>query len=319
VPRAGAADKGSACAKTLASTAAGEAAFNADAAASVAPPIEAKPMDMHRTPRTPRRGPGAFASLPAALLAAALLAGCGGGIELGYYDDDFDHGGGHGSALDRAAGFYEGTDAAQRKVSVMVIETGRYYVLYGPAGSPQSSLIEGVILGDGTAGGSTFTSLSFADLNFTNQTAAGGALAATFSLQRYFDANIGYAGGATDSFAADYSFDYEQRPALATIAGSYAGQLAALSGVGDASLSIDVAGGLSLGTTAGGCGASGSIVPHPFGNVYDVTLSFGPGCPAAGRSLSGHARFDAASRSLVAVTTASDLSSTALVVATRTP
>ena len=44
-----------------------------------------------------------------------LLAGCGGG-------DDYDDGYPPGNALDRAAGFYEGVNASNRYVSVIVIE-----------------------------------------------------------------------------------------------------------------------------------------------------------------------------------------------------
>ena len=114
---------------------------------------------MSATVRAPRRTP--IAAVIGAAVLTMLLAGCGGG-------DDYDDGYPPGNALDRAAGFYDGVNASNRHVSVIVIETGRYYVLYGPTGSPSSAQIEGVLVGDGTASGSTFSARTLQNLNFTN-------------------------------------------------------------------------------------------------------------------------------------------------------
>ena len=110
--------------------------------------------------RAPRRKPFTIAAAASAALFTMLLAGCG----AGDYDDD---GYPPGTALDRAAGFYEGVNASNRHVSVIVIETGRYYVLYGPTGIPSSTQIEGVLVGDGTAGGSTFSASTLQNLNLS--------------------------------------------------------------------------------------------------------------------------------------------------------
>ena len=96
---------------------------------------------MPDTARAPRRTPVAIAVAASAAVFTMLLAGCGGG-------DDYDDGYPPGNALDRAAGFYEGVNASNRHVSVIVIETGRYYVLYGPTAIPGSTQIEGVLVGD---------------------------------------------------------------------------------------------------------------------------------------------------------------------------
>jgi hypothetical protein len=238
-----------------------------------------------------------------------LLAGCGGG---GYDDDYYPP----GSALDRAAGFYEGVTSANRHVSVIVIETGRYYVLYGPTAAPSSTQIEGVILGDGTAGGSTFSSSTLQNISFTNQTNVPGAMTATFQLQSYFDANLAYVGASNDAFNANYSFYYEQRPSLSLVAGNYSGQLASIAGVPTANMTISTSGAVSIAAT-GGCTAGGTILLHPFGNVYDVTLTYGAGCPAAGLTLTGHAKYDTATSSLTAVTTSPTITNTVAVVATK--
>ncbi|HKX42043.1 MAG TPA: hypothetical protein VJO99_12865 [Burkholderiaceae bacterium] len=246
-------------------------------------------------------------AIGAVLLTSVLVVGCGGGG-----DDD----GPPPSALDRAAGFYEGTTVGQRHISVIVLETGRYYTIYGPLGSPTSSQIEGVMVGDGDAGGSTFSSNSLQNVNFTNQTSTPGALSATFSLQRYFDANIAYVGGATDSFAADYSFDYEQQPSIASVAGNYSGQLAAIDGVETAALTISSSGAVSL-ATPGGCSAGGTIFLHPFGNVYDISLSYGALCPAAGQTLTGHATYHSATGAFTAIATSPTFVDVTLVLGTK--
>ena len=256
----------------------------------------------------PRRTPVTIAVAAGAAVFTMLLAGCGGGD---YGDDGFPP----GTALDRAAGFYEGVNASNRHVSVIVIETGRYYVLYGPTGIPSSTQIEGVLVGDGTAGGSTFSASTLQNLNFTNQTSVAGAMTATFLLRSYFDANLAYVGGATDAFNSDYSFRYEDVPSLSLVAGNYSGQLASIVGVPNATMTISSSGAVSIAAT--GCSAGGTILLHPFGNVYDVNLTFGTGCPAAGLTLSGHAKYDATTSSLTAITTTPGITNTVLVVATK--
>jgi hypothetical protein len=259
--------------------------------------------------RAPRRTPVAMAAAASAAVFTMLLAGCGGGD---YYDDGYPP----GNALDRAAGFYEGVNSSNRHVSVIVIETGRYYVLYGPTAIPGSTQIEGVLVGDGTAGGSTFSATTLQNLNFTNQTNVAGAMTATFVLRSYFDANLAYVGGVTDAFNADYSFRYEDMPSLSLVAGNYSGQLASIVGVPNATMTISSSGAVSIAAT-GGCSAGGTILLHPFGNVYDVNLTFGAGCPAAGLTLSGHAKYDTTTSSLTAITTTPSITNTVLVVGTK--
>jgi len=264
---------------------------------------------MPDTARAPRRTPVAIAVAASAAVFTMLLAACGGG-------DDYDDGYPPGNALDRAAGFYEGVNASNRHVSVIVIETGRYYVLYGPTAIPGSTQIEGVLVGDGTAGGSTFSATTLQNLNFTNQTNVAGAMTATFLLRSYFDANLAYVGGATDAFNADYSFRYEDAPSLSLVAGNYKNKLASIVGVPNATMTISSSGAVSIAAT-GGCTAGGTILLHPFGNVYDVNLTFGAGCPAAGLTLSGHAKYDTTTSSLTAITTTPSITNTVLVVGTK--
>jgi hypothetical protein len=84
---------------------------------------------------------------------AILLTACGGG------------GGSAGGGPVQAspAGLYNGTGAT-RAFTVLVLDTGRYYALYGPTGG-STSVIAGVIVGDGTASGSTFASANLHDFS----------------------------------------------------------------------------------------------------------------------------------------------------------
>ena len=244
----------------------------------------------------------------AVVATSLLLAGCGGGG--GYEDPGI-------SPHDAAAGFYNGRTASGRSLSVIVLETGRLYALYGPVGNPGSSVIEGVVAGDGSAIGSNFSSNGLIDANFANQTATPVAISATFSLGAYFDANLAYLGGGSDSFKADYSRVYELIPSVPGIAANYAGQLASAGGgVDDAVLSISPSGAVSL-STVGGCLGAGTIYTHPVGNVYDLTMTYGGGCPAPGRTLTGHASYDGVARSLVGITPSPTLDRVLLFVGSR--
>lgn len=271
------------------------------------------------TPVTPSSVRNSFSTQLALCASAAsamlLLAGCGGSADVVVNPPIVVVPG--PTPLDEAAGFYAGTTASGRGVSVIVLETGRFYALYGPAGNPTSSAIEGLLTGNGDASGSTFTSSTAHNVSFALQTSTPAAMSATFAFSAYFDANLAYPGGATDSFVADYLHAYEIVPAVASVSASYAGQLASLGGgVDNASLVISPSGALSV-ATSGGCVGAGTIYPHSVGNVYDVTITYGSGCAASGQTLIGHAKYDGALRSLVAVTTSSDFYDVAMFVGTR--
>jgi len=172
------------------------------------------------------------------------------------------------------------------------------------------------MIGDGTASGSTFSASTLQNLNFTNQTNVAGSMTATFLLRNYFDANLAFVGGATDAFNSDYSFRYEDVPSLSLVAGNYGGQLASIAGVPNANMTISTSGAVAIAAT-GGCTAGGTILLHPFGNVYDINLTYSAGCPAAGLTLSGHAKYDATTNSLTAITTTPGITNTVMVVATK--
>jgi len=244
--------------------------------------------------------------------AATLLSACGGG------DDCNSCGAGPGGPA-AAAGYYDGSTSSGRHLQWIVLETGRYYGLYGPLNAPSSTVIEGLMIGDGTATGTNFDSNTLNDLNFTAQTGSLGSIAGTFRFRSYFDANVAYVGGATGSFTTDYSLRYEDTPSLTTIAGNYSGQLASVAAVTATNFNVSTSGALQA-AVAGTCDIAGQLGVHlAGGNVYDVSLTYGPSCGGvSGTTVIGNAKYDGATGSLYIITSTSTFGSVALLLGTKT-
>jgi hypothetical protein len=73
--------------------------------------------------------------------------------------------------------------------TVLVLDTGRYYVLYGPTGG-STSVIAGVIVGDGTASGSTFASTNLHDFSLEAGVISLGTLTSTFAAKTSFNGSV---------------------------------------------------------------------------------------------------------------------------------
>src|SRR4051812_17929628 len=142
-------------------------------------PVVPPPRPTSTSHRLLRRG----LLLAAGAAAATLLSACGGGG-----DDCNSCGPGPGGPA-AAAGYYDGSTSSGRHLQWIVLETGRYYGLYGPLNAPSSTVIEGLMIGDGVATGTNFDSNTLSDQNFTSQTATPGTIAGTFRFRKYFDAN----------------------------------------------------------------------------------------------------------------------------------
>ena len=233
---------------------------------------------------------------------AILLTACGGG------------GGSAGGGPVQAspAGLYNGTGAT-RAFTVLVLDTGRYYALYGPTGG-STSVIAGVIVGDGTASGSTFASTNLHDFSLEAGVISLGTLTSTFAAKTSFNGSVAYSGGQTSVFTGTYNSAYETVPTLASVAGVYSGQVASVAGVETSTLTVNASGALS-GTTSGGCSYTGTVEPHAAGNAYDVSTAFGAGCLFSGQTFKGHAYLSG--KVLYAVVPKADLSTGALFVGTK--
>jgi hypothetical protein len=241
------------------------------------------------------------------VLGVALLAGCGGG------------GGSDGPASDTAAGLYSGqvgSGSTAREFSVLVLDSGRAYGLYtGPAGGAPA-YIAGVVIGNGSTSGNTFSAATIRDFNFEGLTVTTGSLTASFSAETSISGTLSFAGVPPVPFSGSYDVDYERTPSLARLAGTYSGQVASSSGVQNGSVTVAADG--SVVGTAAGCAVTGTAAPRSGANVYNLSLLFGSGCVfPSGTRLDGHAYLDETTGVLYAITPNGSLTDGILFVGTE--
>ena len=213
-----------------------------------------------------------------ALACCALTAGCGGG-------------GGDAGASSPVAGLYEGAGGSDRASEFLILDSGRYYLVYG-MNSTSAAPAGGVIVGDGSANGSTFTSGNAHDFNLQANTLLTGTLTSTVAPKVSASTALVRSDGSGATFAGTFNATSDANPSLSTLAGTYAGQLAGLGGSQVSALTVDGAsgliGGVIIGGTPGSCTYSGLASKHGSGNVFDIGLNLGAGCPYVG-TLRGHA------------------------------
>lgn len=213
------------------------------------------------------------------------LGGCGGG-------------GSDSTATSTSAqGLWSGSTSANRTVTGIVLSDGTYYVLYSPVGNPAA--IAGVVQGSGTSTASTFSSNNARDFNIEGLVVLPATVNASYAAKQSFNGNIAYPNGTTTSFSTNYNANYEVVPTLASVAGTYTGQVALSVGVQAATITIGTSGGISGG--ANGCSLTGNATPRVDGNAYNVSFTFGPSpCFFANQSFSGIAYFNAATKRVYA-------------------
>jgi hypothetical protein len=203
-----------------------------------------------------------------------LLAACGGGG-----DGD--------AAAERAAqaqGRWTGTTGSNRSVTGLVLADGAYYMLYSSPGYP--TVLGGVVLGEGTAAGSAFTSSDALHLNLEGLGALRASLSGTVAARQAYDGTILSTGIPPVTFSSTYEPEFEQAANLSSLAGSYSGQLASAGGKLAATLTLADNGAMSV--SSAGCTATGALEPRPDGNAFDMGLVFGPApCPFPGQALRG--------------------------------
>jgi hypothetical protein len=227
----------------------------------------------------------------------ALLAACGGGGSSSP----------PGPAVS-LAGLYEGSGASNRASELLVLDSGRYYLVYGLT-SASAAPVGGVVVGDGSVGGSVFSSTNAHDFDLVARTVATGSLTATVVPKASASSVVVHAGGATTTYAGSYDPASESNASAAAVPGTYGGEFAGLGGTAAAVLSVDAFGVIAASTTSG-CSLVGLALPASRGNVYDLTLTFGAGCASPGSTLHGHAFLKG--KALYAVAITGDLATVAL-------
>jgi hypothetical protein len=107
---------------------------------------------------------------------------------------------------------------------------------------------------------------------------------------------------ANGSFNAAYTSGYDQAPTpLTSIAGTYSGWLASVSGSYSPSSVVTITSTGQISSPGAICSATGSITPRASGkNIYNVTVGFtGASCSATSTTLAGVAAYDSSSGGLV--------------------
>jgi hypothetical protein len=196
------------------------------------------------------------------LLAAALLSACGGG--------------------DGLDGLWLGTMGANRDVNAIVLDDGNFYMLYSRPGTPAA--IGGLIQGKGDFAAGKFTSPDSRDFNWEGL----GTKLATVSAQVKLSPKPAVVGTVNNTTAFTIRpkemFDRDAR--LSDIVGAHTGTVVFALGPRPATFTVTATGAVS--TSINGCPITGQVVPRPYSNAYDLTITMGPSpCVFAGAQFKG--------------------------------
>ncbi len=251
----------------------------------------------------------AFAAAP------LLLAACGGGGDDAS-SSSADAATAAGSSNTTAVqGLYIGTASNGRTVTGLLLDNGSYYFLY--SSDSGSASIGGVVQGTGGIDGQRFTSADMRDFNIDGLEVTGGTVDATVVAKTSLSGSIDHANQAPVSFEAAYDSDYDTPARLATLAGTYRGNVAFSGGAEAATVTIAADGSIG-GQGVSGCKVTGTAAPHAQGNVYDLTLRFGGApCLFADQTFQGIVYYRSAQRRLYAAAPNADRTDGVLFVATR--
>lgn len=224
----------------------------------------------------------------AVTIISLLLAACGGGGGGGGGGGSSSGGGGSTSA-GNAEGLWSGTTSTGYALSLLVLEDGTTWGLYGAGNT-----IWGSIYGTSTASGSSFSASGTA-FSFYSRTASSTTL--TGLVYPGSSLNIQASSGGTGSLI--YNTSYNTPATLAAIAGNYTGWSVTKSTLAQ-SVTFSIAGNGAITSSYTNCSVSGSVTPRASGkNVYNVTTTFtGSACALGnGVTTTGVAVLDASSGS----------------------
>jgi hypothetical protein len=201
--------------------------------------------------------------------------------------------------LSSAAGIYTGTTSLNEIVRAIVVDDGRYFILYSSPGDTNDS---GVWQGTAATTGGAFTTSDghrypIAQANETNDIFSSITLSGTFVAHATLDLTITDSRG-TRTLSAAYLAGSDQPLSLAGAAGAFAGYAGHVNGRRATTFTLSANGALVGSNPL--CGFAGTATPRALTAVADVTLiatSFG-GCIFGEGPITGILDYDSANNRL---------------------
>jgi hypothetical protein len=191
------------------------------------------------------------------------------------------------------AGLWKGSTSTSRTVNGLVFADGSYYILYSAVGN--STLLGGVVQGTGSTSGNSFASSNAKDFNVEGFGVTAATVAGTVVTRSSFGGTVAYPSKSALAFNSSYSSQFQVVPTLASLAGTYTGQVAFSAGLQSIALNVSTTGVIS--SVSNGCTLSGSATPRTDGNAYVLSIHFGPApCFFSNQTLTGLAYYDAATK-----------------------
>lgn len=178
------------------------------------------------------------------------------------------------SPLASAEGLWIGTTGTNRTVTGVVLDDGTYWALYYSLNGPSSRIL-GFIQGDSDSQNGIFASSNAHDFNPDRNGILTAEIAGTYTTKQGLNGTIVYQNNvqANDTFTTTYNSEYESTPNIGTIAGIYTGPVALSETM---TVTVSSAGEISGSSSTGCTITTGSVVPRGHGNVFNVTITFGP-------------------------------------------
>jgi hypothetical protein len=171
-----------------------------------------------------------------------------------------------------AEGLWFGTTTnTNRTVTGVVLDDGVFWFLYSVVDDP--SIIAGVVQGNSSSQNGVLTTSNATDFSVERiPSVLTPTVDGNYTTKQNLSGTITYPTPLQETFMTTYDSDYESAPDISTIAGLYTGPVALNETV---SVTVSSTGDIT-GQSLTGCTFQGSFKPRAQGNVFDVTITFGP-------------------------------------------
>ncbi|MBH0203646.1 MAG: hypothetical protein HP496_15430 [Nitrospira sp.] len=194
-----------------------------------------------------------------------------------------------------AEGLWTGTTDTNRTIAGLVLDNGVYWILYSVVGNP--STVAGLVQGDSSLQNGVLTSSNAKDFNFEAGEILDATINGSHTTKQSLTGTLAYVvGRQSTSFTTAYDSAYDLIPDMNAIAGTYIGPVTTTE---DVTVQVSSNGDIS-GKSTTGCTFTGSFSPRTHGNVYDVTIAFGPqdACSNKSSTVRGVGFYDAEAKRL---------------------